>query len=359
MSSKPLTVRAITAAEHRAYVASQPAVALEQTPGWGRGFVAARTESVGWFEGDTMIGAGLFRFRGLPRLPMRSVAVFEIGPDIDWMGRRRPRLELNDWTKPLVDHLRNRGVFTVRINPPVVEQQWWGIDPAQRSESLEVVLHSSPATPSDAVVTTRRLESSGWKPLTKAHRVFTADVALADARGNSKKVSKSSGEVAPGYSGRAGTPDDLEAVAAVVAAAHPGIDVPPLRDWQQRWRGLASDDMAGVGLRVIELNGDVVYGGLFAIVGSKAYDLSIALPQPDADRPQVQVLRAQVMKAARAAGAHTLTVPTVVSDRRAPVDSPAPGWPPVHLCQLIGTYQFAVRSTWHGALAPIVDRLVL
>jgi hypothetical protein len=40
----PLQVRAITAAEHRAYVASQPSVPLEQTPGWGKGFVTARTE---------------------------------------------------------------------------------------------------------------------------------------------------------------------------------------------------------------------------------------------------------------------------------------------------------------------------
>jgi hypothetical protein len=363
MSSPPttrsLTVRTITAGEHRAYVASQPAVALQQTPGWGRGFVAARTESIGWFEDERLIGAGLFRYRSLPRLPMRSVAVFEVGPDIDWTGRRRPNLELQAWTDPLIDHLRDRGVFTARINPAIAQREWWGVDPAQRSDSSAVVVHRAPAPRAEASTTTERLRSAGWRSLTNAAGVFTAEVALRDPLPGSDSDRRRSGALLPGYDVRVGTPDDLDTVAAAVAAAHPGIEMPSSRALRQRWEGLASDDLAGVSLIVIDQGDEPAYGGLFAIVGHKAYDLSPPLPQPDADRPEVQILRSQVMQAARRAGAVALTVPTVTPHRRAPVSAPAPGWPPAHLRELIGTWQFAVRSTWHSALAPIVDRLVL
>lgn len=354
-----LTVRTITAAEHRAYIASQPTIALQQTPGWGRGFVAARTESVGWFEGHTMLGAGLFRYRGLPRLPMRSVAVFEIGPDIDWPGRRRPQLGLDAWTRPLVEHLRDRGVFTVRINPPVVRRDWYGVDPSQRSESNELVLHQGEAIRSEARTALERLRAAGWKPLSGADATFSAELRLADGTPAPRATPRDSTALLRGYTTRIGTPEDLLPVRDAVAAAHPGIPIPSAEELHHRWEGLASDNLAGVQLVVVEHDQNLVYGGLVAIVGARAYDLSLPLPQPDADRPEVQAMRAKMVATARAAGAQALTVPTVTSDRRAPVESPAPGWPPVHLSEQLGIWQFPVRASWHSALAPIVDRLVL
>ncbi len=353
-----LEVRAITAAEHRAYVASRASVPLEQTPGWGRGFVAARTESVGWFDGDLIVGAGLYRLRGLPRLPMRSVAVFESGPDIDWTGARRPRLELSDWLDPLVDHLRSRGAFTARISPVVAAHDWWRFDPAQRASGKAVMVHRAPETARDARTVTRRLEAAGWRLMSGTTRSFAAEVVLADIP-NSAEPGDGRGAVLPGFAVRAGSIDDLPAVHGAVAAAHRSLPQPSLKEWERRWRGLAEDDFAGVTLLVLERDNEVVYGGLFATVGERGWDLSAALPLPDAVLPEVQLLRRQVMARSRTSGVRTLSVPVVAPARRAPVKAPAPGWPPVHLSQLVGTWHFPVRATWHGVLSPVVDRLVL
>lgn len=352
-----LQVRTITAEEHRVYVAARSSVPLEQTPGWGRGFVTARTESVGWFDGGVLLGAGMVRYRSLPRLPMRSVAVFEAGPDIDWTGRRRIHYGLADWLDPLARHLHDRGVFTARVNPPIAAREWWRFDPRTVAATKDVVLHREREPLQDSRTTTARLRDAGWRLLPTATPAFVAEVVLtAD---DSPGRSGSGSTVAPGYAVRTGTPDDLEAVHAALASAHPGIPMPSAKDLAQRWRGLTSDDFAGVTLLVVERAGRIVYGGLLAVVGDRAWDLSVALPLPDADGDAVQLLRRHVMQRARQQGARTLTVPTVVPQRRAPARSPAPGWPPVHLSEQMGTWQLGVRATWHGVLAPVVDRLVL
>lgn len=353
-----LAVRTISAAEHRVYIATQPSVPLEQTPGWGRGFVAARTESVGWFDGDTLIGAGLFRYRGLPRLPMRSVAVFESGPDIDWTGRRRPQYSLADWLDPLVEHLRERGVFTARVNPVIAAREWWGFDPGERAASKELVLHRPPEPLQDSRLVADRLGAARWRRMTTAPDAFLAEVVLT-RRPRLGEPSPDAQAVAPGYSVRRGTVDDVPAVQAALTAVHGALELPGVKELTQRWRGLAGDDFAGVSLLVVEQEGAVAYGGLFAGVGDRAWDLSAPLPLPDADLSVVQLLRSQIMARSRAGGARTLAVPTITPERRAPVRSPAPGWPPVHLAQLMGTWHFPVRATWHGILAPVVDRIML
>jgi hypothetical protein len=102
-----------------------------------------------------------------------------------------------------------------------------------------------------------------------------------------------------------------------------------------------------------------VYGGLVAVVGERAWDLSPALPQPDADRPEVQALRNHMIAHATMTGSSSLAVATVLRDARAPIRTPAPGWPPVRLRRFMGTWHLPVRSSWHSAVAPVVDRIVL
>lgn len=355
-----LTVRTITAAEHRAYVATHPRVPLQQTAGWGRGFETARTESLGWFEGGTLVGAGLVRYRGLPRLPMRSVAVFESGPDIDWTGQRRPGYALSDWTDPLVELLRHRGAFTARVNPVVSEAEWWGVDPAERATGKELVLHSEEPVRWEHERSAQRLEKAGWLHMPTVPPEFLAEVVVAAGVTRRRFTEMSQeGSLLTGYTVRAGTPEELAAVHEAVGAAHRGIALPSLAELSQRWQGLASDDPGAVKLFVVERRGDIVYGGLVAVSGSQTWDLSVALPQPDADRPEVQVLRTHVLAHAALTGTRSLAVPTVVRERHAPIRPPAPGWPPVHLRRLIGTWQFPVRATWHATLSPIVDRIVL
>ena len=95
------------------------------------------------------------------------------------------------------------------------------------------------------------------------------------------------------------------------------------------------------------------------MVGHSAWDLSPALPQPDADRPEVQALRHHMIAHATLTGSSSLAVATVLRDARAPIRTPAPGWPPVRLRRLMGTWHLPVRDTWHSAVAPVLDRVVL
>ena len=45
-----VSVRTISAAEHLAYIESQPSVSFLQTPAWGQVKREWRSESVGWFD---------------------------------------------------------------------------------------------------------------------------------------------------------------------------------------------------------------------------------------------------------------------------------------------------------------------
>ena len=119
-----LDVRVITAEEHLAYIRTRPSVSFLQTPAWGTVKSDWHSESLGWFRGDDLIGAGLVLYRGVPRLPQRSLAYLPEGPDLDWTGTRYPELDLRDWMEPLLRHLKRRGAFTVKMGPPIVLRKW-------------------------------------------------------------------------------------------------------------------------------------------------------------------------------------------------------------------------------------------
>lgn len=356
----PLTVRTITAAEHRTYISSRPEVPLEQTPGWARGFVTVRSQSVGWFDNDRLIGAGLFRYRGLPRLPMRSVAIFDSGPDIDWTGVRRPQLNLASWLDPLVDFLRDRGVFSARVNPVISRQGWSGITPDQKSESVALVPHVAAQESTDYSMCSERLAETRWRPMSSGGAQFVADVTL-DRTPDSHEIptTPASTDLIPGITLRTGTMDDIAAVAAAVSKAHARIRTPSTKEIESRWRGLASDNIAGVQLIVASRQSEVVYGGLVAVVGARAWDLSPTLPAPDTHLAEVVATRGHTMLVAADLGARRLVIPTTYPHEHATIPAPAPGWPPARVRELIGTWHYPVRATWHAALSPIVDRLSL
>ncbi|NUR17044.1 MAG: peptidoglycan bridge formation glycyltransferase FemA/FemB family protein, partial [Dermatophilaceae bacterium] len=53
--SAPISVRDITAAEHLAWLRTQPSASFLQTPAWADVKKEWRSESVGWFEGEQMV----------------------------------------------------------------------------------------------------------------------------------------------------------------------------------------------------------------------------------------------------------------------------------------------------------------
>ena len=90
------SVRTITADQHVAYNAAQPAVTFLQTPAWGEVKREWERESIGWFDNrDQLVGAGLVLYRQLPRIK-KYLAYLPEGPSIDWTAD-----DIGAWLTPL------------------------------------------------------------------------------------------------------------------------------------------------------------------------------------------------------------------------------------------------------------------
>ncbi|MBC2932113.1 peptidoglycan bridge formation glycyltransferase FemA/FemB family protein [Nocardioides sp. zg-1228] len=111
-------MRPISALQHRDLIASRSSASFLQTPAWASVKAEWRAESIGWFRGDELVGAGLVLYRQLPKV-RRYLAYLPEGPVIDWSGD-----DLADWLAPMVAHLRHQGAFAVRMGPPVLTRRW-------------------------------------------------------------------------------------------------------------------------------------------------------------------------------------------------------------------------------------------
>lgn len=161
-----LEVRVITGEEHLAYINTRPSVSFLQTPAWGTVKAGWHSESLGWFDGDQIVGAGLVLYRSVPRLPQRTLAYLPEGPDLDWTGERYPQWDLKDWMEPLLRHLKQRGSFTVKMGPALPVRRW-------KAATIKDAIASGEATrlgdiPPDwedpkAIEVTERLRRARWQ----------------------------------------------------------------------------------------------------------------------------------------------------------------------------------------------------
>ncbi|QIG45208.1 aminoacyltransferase [Nocardioides anomalus] len=155
------TVRTISPEEHLAHLSSLRSASFLQTPAWGEVKTEWRHESLGWFDGDRLVGSGLVLYRQLPRLK-RYLAYLPEGPDLDWTSDR-----LADQLAPLAEHLRAQGAFGVRMGPPVVTRRW---SAAQVKEGLAdpAVRRLGDLTPTVREPVGARVVSQlttlGWRP---------------------------------------------------------------------------------------------------------------------------------------------------------------------------------------------------
>jgi lipid II:glycine glycyltransferase (peptidoglycan interpeptide bridge formation enzyme) len=116
--TSPLSVRTITPAQHLDLVRSRDSVSFLQVPAWGEVKSDWRRESIGWFRGEELVGAGLVLYRQVPRVK-RYLAYLPEGPVIDWDAD-----DLAAWLDPMVAHLKAQGAFGIRMGPPVVTRRW-------------------------------------------------------------------------------------------------------------------------------------------------------------------------------------------------------------------------------------------
>jgi lipid II:glycine glycyltransferase (peptidoglycan interpeptide bridge formation enzyme) len=114
-----LRLRPISRQEHLAFIATRPSVSFLQCPAWAQVKSEWASESLGWVdEFDQIRGAGLVLYRKVPRLK-RYLAYLPEGPAIDWSDG-----DLRRWLDPLIDYMKGRNAFGIKLGPPVTDRVW-------------------------------------------------------------------------------------------------------------------------------------------------------------------------------------------------------------------------------------------
>ena len=277
-----ITVQQITAAQHLAFVeecaidASFPTtVSFLQLPAWAQVKPEWRSQSLGFFDGTELIGAGLVLYRQMPKL-RRFLAYLPEGPVVDFT-----RDDLDQILTALATHVKARGAFGLRIGPAVVEKTW-GPDTIKTAVADENLtrLSQAPAdtTNADAAKVSATLRRLGWKApkdgegFAAGQPKFNFQLPLANADGtrksadevlkgmnqlwrrNIKKAEKSGVEIVRGNR------DDLAAFHEVylVTATRDHFTPRPLAYFQTMWDALNGEHPDRMRVYLARHEGDVV-----------------------------------------------------------------------------------------------------
>lgn len=283
-----LAVRPITAAHHLAYAASRPSVSFLQLPSWAAVKAEWEHESLGWYDGDQLVGAGLVLLRKVPGI-RRYLAYLPEGPDLDWFGERSDS-SLPELLAPLAAHLRARGAFAVKMGPSVPVRRWYSDSLKAAVADPEVTrLREVPADWTDdrALALVGQLRRAGWTQQADSGAGFgdvqpryvfqlplsarTLDEVFAGFnqlwRRNVRKAQRAGVEVT------LGTYDDLPAFHEVyVETAHrDGFTPRGLAYFQRMWRAMTSEDPLRLKLFLARHEGRVHAATTMVTVGDHAW----------------------------------------------------------------------------------------
>ncbi|MFG2231280.1 lipid II:glycine glycyltransferase FemX [Streptomyces sp. NPDC048723] len=277
-------VRPISATEHLAFVRTQRSVSFLQTPAWGRVKTEWRSESLGWFDGRRLVGAGIVLHRPVPRLDRFTLAYLPEGPVIDWSG------EIGAWLDPLAAYLKEHGAFAIRLGPPVMTDTWSATQVKDGIADPDVRrLTDLPGQCGDPVGArvSSRLKGAGWLPQNPqdgfgvGHPQFKYEVPLANRtedellrgmnqqwRRNIKKAAKEGVEVTVSDGG----PEDLKAFhdLYVHTAERDHFTPRPLRYFATMFAALRAEDPERITLYLAHHQGDLVAATVMVRVGAHA-----------------------------------------------------------------------------------------
>ena len=332
--TSPLAVRPITGADHLAFIRERSSVSFLQTPAWATVKNEWRGESIGWFDGDKLVGAGLVLYRQVPKVK-RYLAYLPEGPGIDWIdGGAGPRAadgtaDVEAWLAPMTTYLKSQGAFGIRMGPPVVTRRWHAatIKAAIADDALRT-LGDVPADASDdaALALVGRLRDLGWRevpttggfsagqpkynfwvPLTgdgvTGGGPQSEDDVLAAMnqqwRRNIKKATKAGVEVTRG------TRDDLPDFHRVYAetAERDHFTPRPLSYFERMWDALTEEEPDRLVLYLAHHEGDLVAATTLVRVGTHAWYSYGASTTEKRDVRGSNAVQWQMMKDAMAAGA--------------------------------------------------------
>ena len=277
-----LTVAEIDAAQHREFVERRSASFL-QTPAWGQVKSDWTHESLGWFDGDELVGVALVLYRRTPRIE-RYLAYLPEGPVIDWQ-HYSPRAV----TTPLIAHLSRRKAFTVKIGPQVVTRRW--SDETVKQAIKEGARALSDVPPDelhhDAIRLADRLRALGWTRHDASGSGFgdlqpryVFQVPLADRSADDvfagfnqlwrRNVRKSQ---RAGVMVQQGGYDDLSRFhdVYVETAARDGFTPRPLSYFQGMWTAMRAENDDRIRLYLATYNDTVVAATTWVRVGSHVW----------------------------------------------------------------------------------------
>ena len=282
-TTSTLRVRTISPAEHLEFLRSRASASFLQTPAWGEVKSEWRRESIGWYDGERLVGAALVLYRQLPKL-RRSLAYLPEGPVIDWSSE-----DLAAWLTPMTRHLSDQGAFGIRMGPPVVTRRWSAATVKQAiADGAPRRLGDVPPDVADETGTRvqEALRHHGWRPLAaedgfsvgQPQFVFqiplegrTEDDVLKSMnqlwRRNIKKAAKSGVEVTQGGV------DDLPEFHRIYAetAQRDGFTPRPLSYFQKMFAVLQAEDTDRIRLYLAHHEGDLVAATTWVRVGAHAW----------------------------------------------------------------------------------------
>ena len=317
----PLSLRPISAHEHREFIAGRSSASFLQTPAWASVKSEWRSESVGWSRGGELVGVGLVLYRQLPKVK-RYLAYLPEGPVIDWSGD-----DLEAWLTPLVAHLKAQGAFAVRMGPPVVTRRWSAeqVKAGIADESVRRLGDVPPLERSqDGACVTAQLHELGWQQqgaeggFSAGQPQFNFQIPLVDAEGaprseadvlsgmnqlwrrNIKKADKAGVEVTLGERGDLKAFHDLY----VHTAERDHFTPRPLSYFETMYDALAAEDPDRIQLWLARHEGDLVAATIAIRVGTHAWYSYGASSTEKRDVRGSNGVQWAMIRHAMAAGAH-------------------------------------------------------
>ncbi len=364
-----LEVRRITPEQHLAYVATRRSVSFLQLPSWGAVKAEWRHESLGWYDGEQLVGAGLVLLRQVPRLP-RYLAYLPEGPDLPWA---EVAADPTRWLDPLTTHLRRRGAFAVKLGPPVPVRRWDSatLKAAVAEESVRR-LRDVPADVEEpsAGLLVAALRARGWSQQADqgagfgdvqpryVFQVPLTERSLEDVfagfnqlwRRNVRKAEKSGVEVTHGGF------DDLPAFHEIYVetARRDGFTPRALVYFQRMWHAMAAEDPTRLTLYLARHEGRLLAATTMVRVGDHAwYSYGASTTEGRDVRPSNAVQWAMI-RDAHAAGCTTYDL-RGISDTLDPAD---PLFGLIGFKLGTGGYAQEYVGEWDLRLRPLLARAV-
>lgn len=283
-----ITCRPISAEQHLAHIGQRGSASFLQTPAWAKVKNEWRGESVGFFDGDDLVGVALVLYRQLPKLK-RYLAYLPEGPVLDWA-----RPDVAEALQALVTYAKKRKAFAVRIGPTLVHRRWLA-PTIKDAVADDDVTRLSDVTPDETTLLGTRVRNlllhGGWvtdetgEGFAAGQPMFNFQLPLRHDDGSQKSedellkgmnqlwrrnIKKAAKE---GVVVRQGSREDLAAFHRIYleTAARDGFTGRALSYFETMWDALRAEDPERMKVYLAEHDGDLVAATTMVQVGEHAW----------------------------------------------------------------------------------------